>query len=149
MKVDWRLIALWESSSAPETSASYSAREPSASQLMELARILNAHPLDFFQSYENALASEKEEERASRTSSGICLDGRQLAIMRKVRGLSYPQAATRAKVSLDEVRRAEEGRTINTGALLRLLQAYEPRRAPVEVMATVVVRSPHKKRRSR
>jgi transcriptional regulator with XRE-family HTH domain len=145
----WQLIALWEASPAPDSPRAYPAYEPTASQLQDLARALDAHPSDLFHSYEDAPASEKEEERASRMASGVRLDGRKLAIMRKMKGLSYPQAATRARVSQDEVRRAEEGRTINSGALLRLLHVYEPKKDPVEVMGGVLIQTRRVRRRTK
>jgi transcriptional regulator with XRE-family HTH domain len=143
----WQLIALWEASLAPDSSRAYPAHEPTASQLQDLARILDAHPSDLFGSYEDAPASEKDEERAAGKASGIHLDGRKLAIMRKLRGLSYPQAATRARVPVTAIQAAEAGRTINTGALLRLLKVYEPKMDPVAVMSGVIVQGRQVRRR--
>ena len=107
---------------------------------MDLVTVLNSHPSDCFHSYENVSASENDEEQASSMASGIRLDGRKLAIMRKVEGLSYPQAAARARVPVAAIQAVEDGRTINTGALLRLLQVYEPKEDPVEVMPKIIVR---------
>jgi transcriptional regulator with XRE-family HTH domain len=135
----WQLISLWESSTAPDSPRAYPAHEPTASQLQDLARILDAHPIDFFHDFADAPASEMDEDRAAGKASGIRLDGERLARMRKLRGLSYPQAAARARVSQSEVQRAEAGRTINTGALLRLLQVYEPEEDPVHSLPTVIV----------
>ena len=61
--------------------------------------------------------------------------------MRKLRGLSCPQAAARARVTLADIQAAESGRAINAGALLRLLQVYEPGEAPGAVVPTVVLRA--------
>ncbi len=137
----WQLVSLWESSPAPNSPRAYPLHEPSASQLQDLARELDAHPSDFFHSHEDAPASERDEERAAGKASGIQLDGEKLARMRKLRGLSYPQASARARVPVAAIQVAEAGRTINTGELLRLLQVYRPRDAAVTVLP-VVLRSP-------
>ena len=144
----WELIALWESSPAPNAPRAYPAYEPTASQLQDFARELDCHPSDLFHSYEDAPASEKDEERAAGMASGIRLDGEKLARMRKLRRLSYPQTATRARVTEAAIQAAEAGRTINAGALLRLLQVYEPGKDRVKVMAKVIVRR-HRVRRRR
>ena len=136
----WEIISLWESSSAPEMASEYPDYEPSASQLQDLAVALDAHPSDFLRSHEDALASEMEEERASGRASGVRLDGEKLARMRKLGGLSYPQVAARARVSVAELHAAEAGRTIGMGALLRVLSAYAPDRDPLLVLREIVVR---------
>ena len=59
--------------------------------------------------------------------------------MRKLRGLSFPEAAVRARVPVATIQAAEAGRAINTGALLRLLQVYEPGEDLVKVMAGAFV----------
>ncbi len=138
--LDWRLVSLWEATSALDSPRVYSSFEPSASQLMDLARVLDAHPSDFFSSYEDALAGEEDDLHGSFTGFGLTLDGDRLVLMRKLKGLSYPQAAARARVTERSIRQAEEGRTIGTGALLRLLQVYEPRKDPVSLLPTVLVR---------
>jgi len=143
----WEIVSLWESSPAPGSPRACLAYEPTASQLQDLARELDAHPLDFFHSYEDAPALEKDEERAAGRASGIHLDGEKLARMRKLMGLSYPQAATRARVPVAAIQAAESGRTINTGALLRLLQTYEPKEDPLTVMARVIAQSLRGERR--
>lgn len=139
--VHLQVVPLWESFPASDSLTEHPAHEPTASQLQDLARILDAHPTDFLHSYEDAPASEKDEERAAGKASGIRLDGEKLARMRELRGLSYPQAAARARVPVVAIRAAEAGRTINTGALLRLLGVYEPGKDTVDVMTTVLVRN--------
>lgn len=136
----WEIISLWESSSAPELAWEYPDYEPSASQLQDLAAALDAHPSDFLHSHEDAPASEKDEELAARKATGIRLDGDKLARMRKLRGLSYPQVAARARVRVVNVHAAESGRTIGLGALLRLLSVYAPDKDSLLVLREVVVR---------
>jgi transcriptional regulator with XRE-family HTH domain len=145
----WQLIALWEASSPSDPPRAYPAHEPSASQLQDLARVLDAHPVDFFASYEDAPASEKDEERAAGKASGIRLDGEKLVRMRKLRGLSYPQAAARARVTVADIQAAENGRTINTGALVRLLQVYEPGKDSAHALQAILALRPHRFRRLR
>ncbi|MCK6478837.1 MAG: helix-turn-helix domain-containing protein [Planctomycetes bacterium] len=139
LRLPWELISLWESSPAPDSPRALPAHEPTASQLQDLAREIDCHPSDLFANFEDAPASEKDEERAAGKASGIRLDGERLARMRKLRGLSYPQAAARARVLVAAIQAAEAGRTINTGALLRLLQVYEPGEDPVKVVSSLIL----------
>jgi len=145
LRLPWALIALWESSPAPDSPRALPDHEPSASQLQDLARELDAHPIDFFRNYADASASEKDEARAAGKASGIRLDGEKLARMRKLRGLSYPQAAARARVPVAAIQDAEAGRTINTGALLRMIEVYGCGGDPVRSLPGVLL-SPKRRR---
>src|SRR5688572_19178446 len=71
----WQVVSLWESSTAPASPRAYPAQEPSASQLQDLSRVLDSHPIDFFHDFADAPASEKDEERAAGKASSIRLDG--------------------------------------------------------------------------
>lgn len=78
----WQVVSIWESSPAPVSLRAYPAYEPTASQLQDLARELDCHPIDLFHSYEDAPAAGEDDERAAGRASGIRLDGDKLARMR-------------------------------------------------------------------
>lgn len=141
LQVPWQLLALWESGPTGTSPDGRLLHEPMASQVMDLARALDTHPVDLYRSLDDEPAGDQDHEAGSRDATGQVLDGLRLRAMRRSRRWSIPQAAARARVHVATIQAAEAGRTINAGALLRLLELYEPSQAPLEALCEVVVRS--------